>query len=348
MSERPSGVDANVSARVFQEAVQRADGFWVLVFGQRGNGDGGLGSNELVGVGKRGEEGVLRFGAVDPRGQEAGGAGFPKRRCFRIFGSFFRRILEHLDQWFSRGCQSLPGFGDPLGSPPFVAVHAVSIPRFNSAEGPFHFLVLMASVAGVGDAKALGHEGVGDGKAVISTRMPLHVGGMRHMAVDAEIASAVFEVMRMSERLDLRAVGIRAVVTTHAKRVAGEDGFGGVWMVAVHTVNACLVHSAAEKGGKDVVFVAHLAVRVEDVGFIWNGKVVVVKVELSGIEVSGKFGAAGMATAAGIENLRGSALLDGRVWSLRPRVLLLPLDVVFHRAVAGFAADGEFRHRSLI
>ena len=154
--------------------------------------------------------------------------------------------------------------------------------------------------------------------------------------------------MRMGERLDLRAVGMRSVVTTHAKRVAGKDGFGGVWMVAVHTVNARLVHSAAEKGGKDVVFVAHLAVRVEDVGFIWNGKVVVVKVELSGIEVSGKFGAAGMATAASVENLRGSALLDGRVWSLRRRVLLLPLDVVFHRAVASFATDGEFCHRSLI
>lgn len=103
MSERPSGVDANVSARVFQKAVQRADGFRVLVFGQRGKGDGGLGSNEGVGVGKGGEESILHFEAVDPRGQEAGGAGFPKRRGFRVFGVFRIRILEHLDQWFSRG-----------------------------------------------------------------------------------------------------------------------------------------------------------------------------------------------------------------------------------------------------
>lgn len=242
----------------------------------------------------------------------------------------------------------MPGFGDPLGSPTFVAVHAVSIPIFDSADGPFDFLVLMASVAGVGYAKAFGHEGVGDGKAVIPTWMPLHVGGVGHVAVDAEVAFAVFGVVRMGERLDLRTIGIRTVVATHAKRVAGEDGFGGVWMVAVHTVNARLMHPAAEKGGKDVVFVAHLAVWVEDVGFIWNGKVVVVKVEFSGIEVSGKFGAAGVATAAGVENLRGSALLDGRVGSLRRWVLLLPLDVVFHRAVAGFAADREFRHRSLI
>lgn len=242
----------------------------------------------------------------------------------------------------------MPGFGDPLGSPAFVAVHAVSIPIFDSADGPFHFLILMASVAGVGDAKALGHEGIGNGKAVISARMPLHVSGVRHVAVDAEVAFAVFGVVRMGERLDLWAVGIRAIVTTHAKRVAGEDGFGGVRMVAVHAVNARIVHSAAEEGGKDVVFVAHLAVRVEDVGFIRNGKVVVVEVKLSGMEVSGKFGAAGVATAASIENLRGSALLDGRVWNLRGWVLLLPLDVVFHRAVASFAADGAFGHRSLI
>lgn len=40
--------------------------------------------------------------------------------------------------------------------------------------------------------------------------------------------------------------------------------------------------------------------------------------------------------------------MDGRVGSLRRWVLLLPLDVVFHRAVAGFAADGAFGHRSLI
>lgn len=317
-------------------------------FGHWGKGDGGLGANEGVGVGKRGEKGVLHIGAVDPRGQKAGGAGFPKRRGFRVFGVFRRRVLEHLDQWFSRGCQSLPGFGDPLGSPALVAVHAVSIPVFHGAECPFCFSILMASVAGVGDAKALGHKGVGDGKAVISPRMPLHVSGVRHVAVDAEVAFAVFGVVRMGERLDLRAVGMRAVVTAHAKRVAGEDGFGGVRMVAVHAVNARLMHSAAEEGGKDVVFVAHLAVRVEDVGFIWNGKVVVVKVEFSGMEVSGKFGAARMATAAGVEDLRGSALLDGRVWSLRGWVLLLPLDVVFHRAVAGFAADGAFGHRSLI
>ena len=242
----------------------------------------------------------------------------------------------------------MPGFGDPLSSPAFVAIHAVSIPVFDGAECPFDFLVLMASVAGVGDAKALGHEGVGDGKAVISARMPLHVSGVRHVAVDAEVAFAVFGVAGMGERLDFRAVGMRAVVTAHAKRVAGEDGFSGVWMVAVHAMNARIVHSAAEEGGKDVVFVAHLAVRVEDVGFIRNGKVVVVKVKLSGIEVSGKFGAAGVATAAGIEDLRRSALLDGRVWSLRCWILLLPLDVVFHRAVAGFASDGEFGHRSFI
>lgn len=194
----------------------------------------------------------------------------------------------------------MPGFGDPLGSPALVEVHAVSIPIFDGADGPFHFLILMASVAGVGDAKALGHERIGNGKAVISARMPLHVGGMRHVAVDAEVAFAVFGVVGMGERLDLWAIGVRAVVTTHAKRIAGEDGFGGVRMVAVHTVNACLVHSAAEEGGKDVVFVAHLAVWVKGVGFVWNGKVVVVKVEFSGIEVSGKFGAAGVATAAGV------------------------------------------------
>lgn len=242
----------------------------------------------------------------------------------------------------------MSGFGDPLGSPALVAVHAVSIPVFDGANGPFYFLILMASVAGVGDAKALGHERIGNGKAVISTRMPLHIGGVRHMAVDAEVAFAAFGMVGMGERLDLRAVGIRAVVTAHAKRVAGKDGFGGVRMVAVHAVNACLVHSAAEEGGKDVVFVAHLTIRVEDVGFIRNGKVVVVKVKLSGIEVSGKFGATGVAAAAGVEDLRGSALLDGRVWNLRGWVLLLPLDVVFHWAVAGFAADGAFGHRSLI
>lgn len=103
VSECPSGVDANVSTRVFQEAVQRADGFCVSVFGQRGKGNGGLGANKGVGMGERGEKGVLHFGAVDPRGQEAGGAGFPKRRCFRVIGVFLRRVLKHMDQWFSRG-----------------------------------------------------------------------------------------------------------------------------------------------------------------------------------------------------------------------------------------------------
>ena len=68
MSERPSGVDANIPTRVFQQKFQRVDGFCVPALSQRSNGDGGLGSNQSVGMDKSGEQGVLRFGAVDPRG----------------------------------------------------------------------------------------------------------------------------------------------------------------------------------------------------------------------------------------------------------------------------------------
>ena len=57
-------------------------------------------------------------------------------------------------------------------------------------------------------------------------------------------------------------------VTSHAQGIAFEQRFAGMNVVTIDAPHAGGVHLAAEERGEFVVFVAHLAIGVKQVGFI--------------------------------------------------------------------------------
>ena len=105
----------------------------------------------------------------------------------------------------------------------------------------------MASVAGVRDIEFLGELGIGNGEAVVVSRVALHVDGDRHVAGDALIAGAISAVVTVCGGVDDRSGGeIRAAtdMAIHAYLVAGRDEFVGVRVVAIGAADTGVVHLA--------------------------------------------------------------------------------------------------------
>tara|TARA_S200002703_G_scaffold82037_1_gene70724 strand:- start:216 stop:419 length:204 start_codon:yes stop_codon:yes gene_type:complete len=60
----------------------------------------------------------------------------------------------------------------------------------------------MAAIAGIGDPEFAGEERVGREEAVVAPRVALHVGGLRHMALDTLVSRTAFSVAAMDYRID--------------------------------------------------------------------------------------------------------------------------------------------------
>ena len=64
-------------------------------------------------------------------------------------------------------------------------IHARAVPFLNGGERPVGGLISVATIAGVGNSELLRQQRIGNGESVVVTRMALHVGGDRHVAVGA-------------------------------------------------------------------------------------------------------------------------------------------------------------------
>ena len=260
---------------------------------------------------------------------------------------------KQVDQALACVVISATGLGEERGARAGDAVHAVAIPLLRGFERPVGGLILMAFVAGIRDAELLREQGIGYCVAVVVPPMPLHVDGLRHVAVDALVARAVGAMKTVRLGQDDRCVGEAALgVAAHAELIAGQDRFHAVHVVAVHAAHARMVHAAAEEGGELVVLIADLPVGIVDVRVIDDGQQVVVPKGIARLEVACDFAAARMATGAVLRVLVARPAGKGRVFvvglACGRRILLLPIDVRFHRTVAGLAAHGEFRHRRVV
>jgi hypothetical protein len=130
-------------------------------------------------------------------------------------------------------------------------------------------LILVAAIACVRDAVFLGHERIRNGEAVIVTPVALHVNGLRHVAVHALAARAVWLMKGMRLGDDDRGIGkATRRVAAHAELVAWQDRFHAVHVMAVHAAHPGVVHATAQEGSELVVFIADLAVGV--IGVVWS------------------------------------------------------------------------------
>ncbi len=296
-------------------------------------------------------------GIGEPGSHEVAGGGLPGGDHFGA---------QHFDELGLNGGVLAAGTSDEVGAEVGGFFEFAAIPLFGMGESPGRGLISVAFVAGVGDAVLDGQAGVGDGVAVIVARVALHVGGGGHVAVDAVIAGGAFAVMAVQGgNDDGGGTGERggtvvflagevlvgaSGVALHAEGVAGELGFAGVGVVAIDAADTGVVHFAAEKGGGLVVFIADLAVGVEDVGKVGDGEGVVIVEGGAGDHVASEFAAAGVAGGAGFEHLIAREFREVRVFEAGGGLggLLLPSDVGFHRAVAGLARDGHFCHAGVV
>jgi hypothetical protein len=253
--------------------------------------------------------------------------------------------LQDFDQALAGGGVTLARFGDQGGAVSSGAFHAQAVPFFGGFERPLGGLILVAAIAGVGCAEVAGELGVRDGPAVVMPPVALHVRGLRHVAIDALAAGAVGAVEGVGGGDDGWGIGEAACgVAAHAELVAGQDRFAAVHVMAIHAAHAGVLHAAAEEAGKLKVFIAHLAVWEVGVGVIGDGQQVVIPKGIAGFEVASDLPTAGVAAGAVLGVL--IAIPFHQVWILAffVGVLFLPLAVVLHRPVAGFATDRHLRH----
>ncbi len=183
----------------------------------------------------------------------------------------------------------------------FSPYHWVTKPSAQSAS-----LSVWQRLQAFGMPASLVSSGIGNGEAVVMPRVPLHVGGLRHVAVDALGAGALRLVEGVRVGHDERSLGERGAsgsLAPHAERVARGDGLGAVRIMAVHAANAGRVHLAGEKRGELVVLIPHLAVGVEGVRLIHDGQRVVIEERIAGLEVAREFRAPGVAGRAGLDHL---------------------------------------------
>lgn len=121
----------------------------------------------------------------------------------------------------------------------------------------------------------------------------LHVGGGGHVAGGALATGGVFAAGRVSFRVDDGCWGIDgSTVAAHAKHVAFDETFAGVWVMAVDTADACAMHFAGEHRCVFVIFVVDLAVRMVDGSLVSEGELEMLVKILPGDEVARDFGAA--------------------------------------------------------
>jgi hypothetical protein len=86
-----------------------------------------------------------------------------------------------------------------------------------------------------------------------------------------------------------------AIVTPHAERIPFEKGFSRVRLVAIDTTNSGGMHAAAEKGGKFVILLPHLSVRIVGVALIHYGEEVMIVEGIAWNEVASDLTSPGVA-----------------------------------------------------
>jgi hypothetical protein len=137
-----------------------------------------------------------------------------------------------------------------------------AIPLFRPFDGPVYTFFFVTTVAGVGDSQLLSETGVRVEKAMIGTRINLHVSTLRHVAFHATITGAVGGVEAVFGRDDNGGVVESALVTAHTEEVVfgGKDEGVAMRVMAVETGDSGVPHSAHAEGTVDKDFVANLPI----------------------------------------------------------------------------------------
>src|SRR5204862_2659305 len=94
--------------------------------------------------------------------------------------------------------------------------HSRAVPLFNRLQRPVRSTISVTAVTSVRDAMLFSQERVGDGEAVITPRMTLHVDGLRHMAIDAAVARLIEFMKSVGCPVNFRRQRDRAIMTAQA------------------------------------------------------------------------------------------------------------------------------------
>ncbi len=135
-------------------------------------------------------------------------------------------------------------------------LRGVPVPLLNMVGGPLWALLVVALVAGIRRTQADTQVWPRNADTVIAPRVDFHVGGGRHMAVNARAANGSAMEMVFG-RLVL--VGL---MTLQAHAVTRQTQFQRMGVVAVAAGHAGLIHLALQEGAVHKDFVLNLSIRV--------------------------------------------------------------------------------------
>ena len=107
---------------------------------------------------------------------------------------------------------------------------------------------------------------------MIAPRMTPHVGGLRHVTSHALTSTVALIVVRVHQRFDQWGIQEARRVATLAERVALENQFISMGVVAVAAAHPRLVHTAAEKRSVHVVLIPDLSIRIVAIGCVHDSE----------------------------------------------------------------------------
>ena len=85
-------------------------------------------------------------------------------------------------------------------------------------------------------------------------------------------------------------------------------------VVAVHAANPLVKHPAAHERAHLIILIPNLAVRIEGVGLIHNGELMMIEKLVAGLGIAGELSPAGMAGGAVIKLLLAGKRAQGGVF----------------------------------
>ena len=349
--QAPRGLDAHIAHGIGKQQLQQARGGGVAGLRGRFEGAGGGGADDGVRVFGNVEQGVGDVRFVTPVAEQVGRGCAPERHFF----------IRQQPQQIRLGTGTIgTAGGDPLRARARRTVHPRAVPFVHGLDGPVGGAVGVAAVAGVGNAKLLGQQRVGNGEAVVMPGVALHVNGLRHVAIHATPAGFVRRVMTVRRGDDHRRGRDRRRergrgggrdgrgMAAEAEEISRQNGLARMRLVAIDTAHARRVHPTAEERGELVVLVAHLAVGIKNVRLVGNREAEVIEEIVAGLEVTREFAPAGVAGTAGGERLIAGVAVGGRVFRTGAAMLFLPVHMRALRAVAGLATDAALGHRGRV
>ena len=304
-AQRPRSLDAYETHGIFEQTVellscQRREVGVGRGSDQRLGNACGDAAKERVGAGQGVEDcpaDVLTHGR--PRCEKTGSDAAPHGGLI-VVSSLGEQIQESVD----RGGPAFARPGDDPGPLLRVTVHPLAVPGPRPLDRPVGGLVRVTATAGVRDVVVARKGRIRNREAVVSSRVPLHERGQRHMTSGALCTCRVRHVMGVFDRVDL------LLVTAEAQLVAWSANLRRVRLVAVDAAYAHAVHAAREERRVLVVFLVDLPIGVVDLGLVRKHRPEMVDESGTCHDSAGEFRAARMAGATRVhDRVQSSTML---------------------------------------